>query len=831
MWRLCFLGNLKAEKDGVDLPLPPRKYTSLLAYLTIHPTRRFGRDELTSLFWPDSDDEAGRAALRTALSTLRKEFGADIFESTGTEMIRVRDGAFLTDTERFTTLLRQASRTGLPPTQETRLLDDALTLYSGPLLPGIYADWAVAMRERLQTDYEKASKRRESLRKIALSEERQKAVEGRFRRKTEGPDLLRLPFYNSRFIGRSNELKQLRALLHNTDQDTPSIRLLTLTGPGGIGKTRLAVEVAQQAVSYFPGALCLVPLAALTEGEEIGSAIADAMQVTTTSGSDSFQQALFRLDELGPSLIVLDNLEQLVETGAAKIVRTLLARLPKVVLLTTSRRLLGVEGEHEFVVSPLDAENCQTLFCEHARAARPEFTGENTTILRALCERLEGIPLAIELCAPWVRLLTEQQMLEHLDKRFRLLTSRRQDIPSRHRSLHATLEWGCPTEPDLLTFFTILSVFRGGFTLQAAEAIGGPEALEFLAILREQSLIQVESSPQGNRYRLLETIREFADEKLTPETRDAAHRRSLVYYTNLAQELTSHLATSDSARYFAALEAESAHFRAVIEFGLTDTPENLWMTYGLIKELRWFWGIRGHRVPLAAWREQACARREELSAPARIWLTLEYATYCAPEEHQETVLRDVLAQFEQIDHTQGIVGTQEALGAFYRYRGDFPPMETAYREAAQRRLEYGDRRGYGYSLANLAGAFMEQGRIPEARLLWQECREISLSLDDLGSVAVLDRAAAGAYLQDGCVEEALPLLMSATSTFRHKGESWQLMDTLHHLGNTLLQQNQLEEAKTALEEALEIAQRRGDAERMNALQESLTQTEARTFLG
>ena len=821
MWRLCFLGNLSAEKEGVTITLAPRKYTALLAYVVLHPTRRFSRDELAVLFWPDSDDAAGRAALRTALSTLRKDFGPDIFEAEGMDRVRVRADQFTTDTEEFDRLLRQAGRTVTLPEQEITLLDEALALYCGPLLPGIYADWALEIRERLQTDYEQASRRRETLRKVALSEKARQTAEGKFRRKAEGPALQRLPFYNNRYVGRTTELKRLTALLCGTGEDESPVRLLTLTGPGGIGKTRLAAEVAQRVAPHFSGAVCFVPLAALTTGEEIGTALADTLQITSGEGSDAFQQALFRLDELGSSLLILDNLEQLVETGAAKVIRTLLARLPQAVILTTSRRLLGVEGEQEFVVTPLPSDHCRLLFCDHARAARPDFAGKDTSTLSALCDRLEGIPLAVELCAPWVRLLTEQQMLHQLDSRFRLLTSRRQDLPARHRSLHAALEWGCPTEPNLLRFFAALSVFRGGFTLAAAEAVGGADTLEHLAVLREQSLILAdlspESGPSGMRYRMLETIREFADEKLSESDGNEARRRSLIYYKNLAGELAPHLAEADSANYFAALEAESANFRACIEFGLTDTPESLWMAYGLMQELRWFWGIRGHRMPLDTWRAQACARRNTLPEPTRTWLTLEYATYCAPESEQEQILQETLARFEEMGEVMGAVCAHETLAALYRHRGDSALMEATYRAVAERRLRSGDRRGYGYSLANLAGSFAERGRIAEARVLWQECREISLSISDFGSVAVLDRAAAGALLGEGRIAEALPLLHSAAATFRHKGETWQLMDTLNNLGSALLRDGKPGEARVALEEALALAHQRGDSDRANAL--------------
>lgn len=825
MWHFRFLGNLSAERDGVVTTLAPRKYTALLAYLVLHPARRWSRDELAAQFWPDSDAEAGRAALRTALSGLRKTFGPVVIDTRAADTVCAGSDCFTTDTARFENLTQKAVRAASSalPLQEARLLEEAVALYAGPLLPGIYDDWAVLLREHFDKEYERAHNRLAALQKIALQESESQAAEERYLRKTEGPVLLCLPLYNTGLVGREAELFQIAESLCARSRDLSSARsrLWTLTGPGGIGKTRLAVETAKRIASRFSGAVCFVPLAALSSGEEIGVALAEALQLdgATGSGADPLQQAMFRLDDLGPSLLVLDNVEQLVDTGAASVARTLLAGLPHVTLLITSRRLLGVEGECEFPLAPLDAEACQKLFSLHARAARPDFgdDGGDGETLCALCKRLEGIPLAVELCAPWVRVLTPAQMLHHLDDRFRLLTSRRSDVPSRHRSLHAALDWGCPTDPNLLQFFAALSVFRGGFTLAAAEAVGGKEALEHLAALREQSLVLAESpaAAAGNngmmRYRMLETIREFAGEKLTGELETDVRRRSLAYFKQLACDLAPRLATKDSARFFAALEAESANFRACVEWGLHDTPESLQFAYALMEELHWFWGIRGHRPPFDQWRQKACARRDELADPLRTHLALQYAVYYAPEAEQESRLLAALEQFNLLNDGAGIVTAHERLGTLYHHQNRFDKMEIAFRTAAEIRRASGDTRGYGYVLANLAGAYFQSGRTSEARTLWKECREIAVRLDEWGGVAVLDRAAGYAFLGEGRVEEAIPLLEDAAQTFRHKGETWHLLDTLRHLGDACGQSKQTAKARAVWHEALLLARQFGDA--------------------
>lgn len=829
MWHFRFLGDLSVEQDNATTTLAPRKYTALLALLVLHPARRWTRDELAAQFWPDSDDKASRAALRTALSSLRKTFGPDLLETSTADTVCIRESLCTTDVAQFEQLLQKASRAALPD-QEARLLDEADALSTGPLLPGIYFDWAVAARERLERLCERAQNRRVVLSQIAARESEQEAGNALLLRKAGGPSLLSLPLYNGGFVGREAEVEQITQLLCGENCGDHA-RLVTLTGPGGIGKTRVAVETAKNLANRFSGAVCFVPLAALTGGEEIGVALAESLLMEGTQGTEPLQQALFRLDDLGPSLLILDNMEQLVDEGATPVVRTLLARLPQTIILATSRRLLGVEGEQEFPISPLDVERCQQLFRQHARAARPGYEEGDTPTLRTLCEKLEGIPLAVELCAPWVRLLTEEEMLARLNSRFSLLTSRRRDVPTRHRSLHAALDWGCPTDPELLQFFASLSVFRGGFTLAAAEAICGSNALDHLAALCEQSLV---SAYAGNpavpvqstmRYRMLETIREFASEKLTREVETATRRRSIAYFTWLACDLAPHLASADSARYFAALEAESPNFRAAIEWGLADTPESLRLVWDLVNELRWFWGIRGHQLPFDEWRRKACARRSELEEPLRTHLDLQYATYDAPEAERESLLLETLRRFEAMGDGDGAILTQERLAFYYQHSGRHAEMEATFRQVAQKRRKNGDLRGCGYTLANLGGAFFTFGRIVEARIVWHECRTISVSLENWGSVAVLDRAAAVAYLDEGRAEEALPLLLSAAATFRHKAETWQLMDSLFYLGLALKERGNPNEAQTAWLEALPLARRCGDTGRVQLLESLLSQVE------
>ena len=822
MWNFCFLGNLSAEREGVSVTMVPRKYTALLAYLTLHPTRCFGRDELVALFWPESDGEAGRAALRTALSTLRRNFGADLFKTgVATETIRLRSETTLTDVAQFEALLAHAASVRSLPDREIAQLEAAISLYGGPVLPGMYYDWVVAERERLERLLQQAESRHDILLRNATvvksSRERDEA-RCNFPFKGSGPALHRLPLYSGAFVGREAEIEQLTLLLCREDAQRP--RFLTLTGPGGIGKTRLAVETANTVAAHFPGAVCFVPLAALNSGGEIGAALADILQIENTRGNP-LESVRFRLIDLGPSLLILDNLEQMVPNGAAQAVKTLLASLPDVTMLLTSRRLIGIEGEQEFPVTTLGAESGRKLFLWHALAARPDFDARDGITLQALCERLEGIPLAIELCAPWARVLTEQQMLEHLDRRFDLLVSRRQDSTPRHRSLHATLDWGCPTDPELLDFFAALSIFRDGWTLKAAEAVAGPHVLEHTASLRESSLILAKVPAEGDatsamRYRMLETVREFAGEKLTPERQAEVQRKSLCYYERFAAEETPHLRDADSARVFSVLDRETANFRASIQFGMTDTPDSLLTALWLIRHLHWSWGMRGHAAPYREWIARAYERRAELPEIECARIQMEFAGQCEIDEC-ESLLNDARASFDRLGDNVGRAQVRETLASIYRERGEYERMEEAFHETITLYTESGDKRSASYTRAHFAGLLSDIGRVADARVLWKQCRNYSVELGEIGSIAVLDRAHGCSLLGEGHGEASIPYLSNAVEIFRHKGESWQVMDSICHLARALTAVGRPTDALPLIAEGLQIARARQDAFRTEML--------------
>jgi predicted ATPase len=328
-----------------------------------------------------------------------------------------------------------------------------------------------------------------------------------------------LPPQFTRFFGRAEEIARLEGLL--LDEQA---RLVTLTGPGGSGKTRLALEVARQVLEPFRGAVWFVPLADLADSRLIVDAVGEALSIQQVPGVERLEQVVEVLSRQ-PTLLVLDNFEHLLReeegergeredgrgrkrteenttspphhltTSPTALVRTLLSRVPTLACLVTSRQRLELAGEREYRVRPLptpegvttlaEVVRCESvrLLVDRAQAARPDFqvTARNVSAVAALCDGLEGIPLALELAAARAQVLTPAQMVAQLEQRFDFLVSRRRDVAARHRTLRAAMEWSYQLLPlELQRFFARLSVFRGGWTLEAAAAVccGGDEGLE-----------------------------------------------------------------------------------------------------------------------------------------------------------------------------------------------------------------------------------------------------------------------------------------------------------------------------------------------------------------
>jgi predicted ATPase len=380
-----------------------------------------------------------------------------------------------------------------------------------------------------------------------------------------GPPRLSLPTDTTTFVGRTDDLAGLRALLARDD-----VRLVTLTGPGGIGKTRLALKLATDAAADFADGATFVPLAPLRDPELVPAAIASAVGVRDV-GSEPMRDAL--RDDLRDRslLLVVDNVEHLLP-GAADLLSDLLEATTQMKVVVTSREALRVRAEHDYPVPSLAPADSVHLFDLRASAVRHGFAVDeaNAATIAAICARLEHVPLAIELAAARARLLPPEALLERLDRRLDFLVAGARDLPERQRALRATIQWSYDLlDDDERSLFVTLGAFVGSFSLAAIEAVyarsGAPDVLELLASLVDKSLVRAEAAAGEPRFRMLEMIREFARERLddSGET-DAIDERHAAFYRDLSRALGRGVRGPEQLRWLQRLSGEGDNFRAAL---------------------------------------------------------------------------------------------------------------------------------------------------------------------------------------------------------------------------------------------------------------------------
>jgi non-specific serine/threonine protein kinase len=505
-----------------------------------------------------------------------------------------------------------------------------------------------------------------------------------------------LPVSFTRFFGREPEIGQLCDLL--LDSGT---RLVTLSGPGGTGKTRLALEVASRLVPSFSGAVWFVSLADLSDAALIGDALVGALRLPRTPGREPLEQAIEALSKQ-PSLLVLDNFEQLVEAGAG-VVRTLLERVPDLTILVTSRQLLGLSGEREFALSPLPTPGGAAdtperlslygsvqLFVDRAQAVKPDFqvTNANAPAVAELCDRLEGIPLAIELAAARAQVLTPAQMLAQLQNRFAFLVSRKRDVAERHRTLRAAIDWSFRLlSPELQRFFARLSVFRGGWTVEAAEQVcEEPLALDHLAVLRECSLVRTDDGSGSNeiRFGMLETLREFGQERLRETGEEwVLHKRHLDYFARFSQDSKKHLFGPEQKQWLDRYEHELDNMRSALEAALTDVGDpdsGLRLALGYDR----FWQVRGYVSEARGWLKRLLGCANALSEESRakaLYAAGFFALRQGDNPEARVLLEESLSAFRERGDTSFIARAADNLALVLQDQGDFEGRGRCMRRA------------------------------------------------------------------------------------------------------------------------------------------------------
>ena len=484
-----------------------------------------------------------------------------------------------------------------------------------------------------------------------------------------------LPLQLTSFVGREEETHAVLELLSGH-------RIVTLTGPGGTGKTRLSLHVAATASQDFAGGVYFVPLAEISEVELVLPTIGQVVGL-----AEPGRRPLERIPELlagSRVLLVLDNVEQVVQAGSdlAELVR----RAPDLSLLVTTRIALRIYGEVEFPVPPLPMPNPRdipvdqsierfpavALFLERARAVRPDFaiTDENAAAVAEICWRLDGLPLAIELAAARTRLLSPQAMLARLGDRLDLGAPSGRDRPERQQTLRGAIAWSYDLlEDEDRRFFACFSVFSGGADLEAVEAVAmaGTDPLEQLASLLDKSLLRQDEAADGSvRFRMLETIREFAAERLEErEDTEAVRRAAATYYLDFVERLAPSVLSSES-RAVRAMEREHDNIRAGIAWSVEHEPQ---------MALRWlpacwrFWHMRGH-LPEAQERVRAILSLDGIDASPEL-----------------------------------LAAAEEAAGGIFYWEGDMPTALEHYQRALELQRRIGDQAAVANALFNVASSF------------------------------------------------------------------------------------------------------------------------------
>jgi predicted ATPase/class 3 adenylate cyclase len=606
-----------------------------------------------------------------------------------------------------------------------------------------------------------------------------------------------LPRQRTSFGGRERLVTRVKELLKGPG-------LLTLTGAGGSGKTRLALQAAGELLDDYPDGVFLVELAPITDPGLVPSSIADATGVR----AEGRRPVLDTLKDQLPdreTLLVMDNFEQVLE--AAPVVSGLLSAAPRLRIMATSREPLHIAGEQELEVPPLDLPDAgrpapddlvrseaAALFVQRAMAVDPDFqvTVENAVALAELCIRLDGLPLAIELAASRIKLLSPQDILERLERRLELLTGGPVDLPARQRTLRDAIGWSY----DLLdeterALFRRLSVFAGGWTLQAGEPIADPGAelgrdvLGILGSLVDKSLIQRMAAPsKAVRFGMLETIREFGMEQLETAGEAASTRnRHAVHFLNVAEAAEPHLRGVEQKRWLDQLELDHDNIRAALRHAIDSEEAKVGLR--LVGALWRFWHMRGHLAEGRIWAE------EVLALPGSSAIT--------PERGKALT----------------------ALGGLAYWQEDIPATRRAYEDALDIARELGDRSAEAEGLYNLSYPPAYEGdftgavaSLVQAQALFEELGVRRGVADSMWLMAIVARLEGDTPAARARVEESLRI-------HREIGDRFGTTDALHVLGRIALAEGDLATAEASFLEALENDEEVGNRTGMGIVLDNL----------
>jgi predicted ATPase/serine/threonine protein kinase/DNA-binding CsgD family transcriptional regulator len=637
-----------------------------------------------------------------------------------------------------------------------------------------------------------------------------------------------LPMQHTPFIGREQELAAVGQLLSLED-----VRLVTLTGSGGTGKTRLGVQVAAELTDAFADGVFFVNLALINDTALVVPTIAETLGIRE-AGSRPLRERLVEELQQKQLLLLLDNFEQVV--SAALQVVDLLAACPKLKVLVTSREVLHVRAEREFPVPPLELPDPKrlpdlatlshnaavALFLQRAQAAKPDFqlTNANSRAIVEICARLDGLPLAIELAAARIKLLPPHALLARMSQRLVVLTGASRDVPARQQTLRNTISWSYNLlDAQEQQLFRRLSIFAGGCTLEAIEAVytaldenqGTGQTLEKVASLIEKSLLQqAEQEGLEPRLMMLETIREYGLEALSAsgemESTREAHAR---YYLALAEEMEPKLLGTEQ---FDRLEREHDNLRSALSCFIE--REEAEMALRLGGALGWFWGVRNHASEGRQWMERALSSRGEVrdSVRAKALNCLGLLVYSQGDyDRAEELCRESLALFREVGDRPGIATSLSNLGLIVEWRSNYAAARSLAEEALALWRELDAKNGYlGFTLTILAGVTIKQGEYAKARVLAEEAAAL---LREIGDIPVLSNALL--YLVEvmfyqGDLAGAHALAEEILRLSRKVGDLGGSAESLAFLGQIALHRGDDTMAHLLLEESVTLARELGN---------------------
>jgi predicted ATPase/transcriptional regulator with XRE-family HTH domain len=640
-------------------------------------------------------------------------------------------------------------------------------------------------------------------------------------------------------LGRAREVATLQDLLRHAAQTNDGVRLLTLTGPGGVGKTRLAVELAAEVRDVFPDGVAIVLLAPISDPTLVLPTIAQALTVQP-SGAQPLSESLRAHLQSRRLLLLLDNCEQVAK--AAPEVAALLAACPSLCVLATSRAPLRLRGERVFRVDPLALPGTAPLpplealaqyeavqlFLARAQEVEPAFTltPENAATVAQICIRLDGLPLALELAAARVRLLDPAALLTRLSKCLPLLTGGARDLPARQQTMRATIAWSYDLlRPAEQSLFRRLAVFAGGWTLEAAEAVGADgagEVLDRLDALLSQSLLRREAQAGSeSRYTMLETIREYALERLEESGATAQARQvHATYFLALAEEAEPALRGPEQARWQQRLEQEHDNIRAVLAWTLAQTNGTggalpIQGTHSMLEPrvlglrlagaLEYFWTWRGHATEGRRWLETLLAGSDAVPLQVRAracttlgtlaWARSDYAM--AEAQHAQA-----LALYRTLDDRRGMARALVNLGAVATYQGDEERARALCEESLALYRALGDSIGIALALNNLAVRALHRADYARATALLEESLALCRQRGDTLNAAIALTNLADAARRQGAHAQAVALYEESLALYESIGDQMFRRQTLTELAGALQALGQHDQALALYRESL-----------------------------